>query len=30
MKNAVEDLRQMNVMGTADIKKLTLKMGLPI
>lgn len=30
MKNAVEDLRQMNVMGTADIKKLTLKMGLPM
>ena len=30
MKDIKEDLKQMNVMGTADIKKLTLTMGLPM
>lgn len=30
MKVIKEDLKQMNVMGTADIKKLTLTMGLPM
>lgn len=30
MKNIVEETRQMNKMGTADIKKLMLSMGLPM
>ena len=30
MKNIVEKTRQMNKMGTADIKKLMLSMGLPM
>lgn len=30
MKNIVEETRQMNKMGTADIKKLMLTMGLPM
>lgn len=30
MKDIKEDLKQMNVMGTVDIKKLTLTMGLPM
>ena len=30
MKNIAEETRQMNKMGTANIKKLMLSMGLPI
>lgn len=30
MKNIVEETRQMNKMGTADIRKLMLSMGLPM
>lgn len=30
MKNIAKEIRQMNKMGTADIKKLMLSMGLPM